>query len=195
MKGSITLYIAQGVYLLLWFTSCSTGNAAFDYDKEAPFETYFTFNFITPDPEQLRKAGVEHPEHVDIFESAIEEQMALKGYKRVLRDPDLRISYFVKVKNLQKANTTGVSVGTGSYGYGGGGSVSVGTSHTNYIDYKEGTVIIDLIDAERNLLVWEGIGDETYNPRKDNVADKVYKVVDRIFYSYQFQAGQGAKKK
>ena len=194
MKGKGALFVVLVAYLLVGFTACSTGNAVFDYDKEAPFETYFTFNFIRPDPEELRKAGVEHPEHVDIFESAIEERMVLKGYKRVLRDPDLRISYFVKVKNLQKANTTSVSVGTGSYGYGGGGSVSVGASHTNYIDYKEGTVIIDLIDAKKDLLVWEGIGDETYDPRKDNVADKVYKVVDRIFYSYKFQAGQGAKK-
>ena len=147
-------------------------------------------NFQRPDLEELRKHGVDRPDRVDMVESAIEEQLIRKGYKRVTQNPDLIVTYFARVKNLQKANTTSVAVGGSTGGYSSRFGYSVGASNTKYIDCKEGTLIVDLVDAGKNLLVWEGIGSDTFDERKDLVQDKIYSVVDRIFYNYKFQAGQ-----
>lgn len=77
--------------------------------------------------------------------------------------------------------------GWGPYGYGGfggygwGGYGGFGGGYAIPQNYKEGTIIIDLIDRKTNRVVWRGfgVGELHRNPQK--TIDELPKVVDGIF--------------
>lgn len=71
--------------------------------------------------------------------------------------------------------------GFGGYGYGGGGYARV--------PYKEGTLIIDLVDNRTRRLVWRGFGvGELHNPKK--TLKELPKVVDGIIEQLQLNQVQ-----
>jgi len=96
------------------------------------------------------------------------------------------------VETKQRASTVGMSVGGANYGRNGGFGYRVGTSTTKLTDYKDGTLIVDLIDTKRNKLVWTGSAGDTFN-KNDRVQEKVFKIVDKIFYGYKASAGKKLK--
>lgn len=79
------------------------------------------------------------------------------GLRYVERGGDLLINFVVSTREtIQTRNTpsTGVSVRHGRYGTWGGYNMAVST--TEVIQRTEGTLGIDIIDAEKLELVWEG---------------------------------------
>jgi hypothetical protein len=60
--------------------------------------------------------------------------------------------------------------------------------------YTEGTINVDLIDAARKQLVWEGLGQgELNDPAQLSSPAHVDKVVQLIFDKYPFVAGSAAQ--
>jgi hypothetical protein len=60
------------------------------------------------------------------------------------------------------------------------------------IQYNEGTVKVDLIDARRRQLVWEGVGTTLVdNPQQSASDAMVENMVSSIFARYPFLAGSG----
>jgi hypothetical protein len=58
--------------------------------------------------------------------------------------------------------------------------------------YTEGTLSVDLVDARRRQLVWEGVAvGEVQNPDSAGSQQNVDKVVAEIFAKYPFRAGVG----
>ena len=78
---------------------------------------------------------------------------------------------------------TGYYGAWGGYGYG---------TETHVSQYTEGTFNIDLIDARRNQLVWEAVGQGQVS-QKDlaELGDRVYRGVPKYFAKYPFTAGSG----
>lgn len=139
--------------LLFVVASCSSVRVATDYDKNASFETYKTFAFF--------KTGIDKAEINDLDKRrilrAIEAELLAKGFTKS-DNPDLLISLFTKSRkkvNVYNNNNYGY------YGYGwgwhpwywggtyGGNTVSTST---------EGVLYVDLIDAKKKELVWQGTG-------------------------------------
>ena len=59
--------------------------------------------------------------------------------------------------------------------------------------YTEGTLNIDLVDARRRQLVWEGVAvGEVQDPDSTGSPQKVDQVVAEIFAKYPFRAGVAA---
>ena len=63
--------------------------------------------------------------------------------------PDLLVAYHLGIKD--KIDVSSWGYGYGRWGGWGGGNLDVR-------QYKEGTMIIDLVDASTRELVWRGIG-------------------------------------
>jgi hypothetical protein len=79
------------------------------------------------------------------------------GLRYVESGGDLLVNFVVSTREtIQTRNTpsTGVSVRHGRYGTWGGYNMAMST--TEVIQRTEGTLGIDIIDAERRELVWEG---------------------------------------
>ena len=154
-----TILIAMGCEPALKVTS--------DYDKAANFQGYKTFKLITTNDEAHQSISVLNKERVY---NAVRTQMLKRNFVES-DNPDLIVHTAAIFKDKQA-----VSSHTSSYGYGGyyrpygwGGAMGV-SSYTTYDvqNYKDGSLIIDIVDAKTEKLVWEGVGNkEIDSPAKD----------------------------
>ena len=112
---------------------------------------YQTYNFLEFDSQVL--VDIERrPENVDYLKAAISRELEARGLAQA-DDPDLHVNIGVVVKEEVQTRETNVRedmryLGQRNYTWQ-SQEVPVGT-------YNEGTVTIDLVDAAKNELVWEG---------------------------------------
>ena len=108
-------------------------------------------------------------------------------------DPDLLVNFFTESKEkVQSTTTAGPGVG-GYYGWRTGYYGVWGGYETRVTQYTEGTLVIDLIDARRNQLVWEGIAvDRVREDTRRNPQNAVDQVVAQVFAEFPWRAGARA---
>jgi hypothetical protein len=115
------------------------------------------------------------------IKNAVNNQLAQKGMTETTTNPDVYVMYHIGTKD--KVDIQSYGYGYGGYGryYGayGGGGVST-------YNYTEGTLIIDMYDAESKQLVWRGSGtgviDE--NPTPEKLTANVNSAVAAILSQY-----------
>jgi hypothetical protein len=137
-----------------------------DYDKAANFPAYKTFKMVNSD-EAHQSISVLNKERVF---NAVRAQMLKRNFVES-ETPDVIVHTASIFKDKQSVSSYSSSYGYGGYyrPYGWGGSMGV-SSYTTYDvqDYKDGSLIIDIIDAKTEKLVWEGVGNkEIDKPAKD----------------------------
>lgn len=142
------------IFLLLIAASCASIRVSSDFDKNAQFSGYKTYAFT---PEALN-LNIEELNRKRLI-TAVENEMSLKGFTKS-DNPDVLID--IKITGEQKQTATATS--TGGYGYGyrygwGGGMTTV-----SYDTYVEGTLFVEMIDAAKKELVWQGRGVRTLDP-------------------------------
>ena len=166
------MYFIAALVGVLFFTSCNSIRVASDYDTKANFNNYKTFAYF--------KTGIDKAKINDIDKRrilrAIESEMLAKGFTKS-ENPDLLISIFTKSRenvNINR-NNWGWGFGYGFYGASFGTSVSTST---------EGTLYIDLIDANTKELIWQGQGSGylTQNVRKKQ--ERINEFVEEILEAY-----------
>jgi hypothetical protein len=185
--------ILRLVAILLAFslTGCaSSGKLRSDYDQDADFGAYRTYNFMQHDDDDQYES-LFHQYMV----AAITIEMENRGYVKS-DNPDLLVNFNAiiqdKTKVTQRPATTPMY--GGYYGYRRGyydpwGAYGYGTE-THVSQYTEGTFNIDLVDARQKKLVWEAVGigritDSTF----ENLEERVMEGVPRFFALYPFVAG------
>ena len=162
--------------LLLVLTSCSSVRVASDFDKNVDFNQYKTFAFY--------KSGIDKVEISDLDKKrilkAIETQMTAKGIT-LSENPDLMVNIFTKSREQVDVNQYnggwgyGVGWGYGPYMYGGNTSIS---------RYTEGTLYIDLIDAKKKELVWQGEGEGVLTQNSGDKEKRINEFVAKILEQY-----------
>jgi len=122
--------------------------------------------------------------------TAVDREMQARGYRYVPDSGDLLVNFYVETNEKIQSRTTqtgpSIGVGYGYYGYRGGLYSSWQTyPETEISQYTEGTLNIDLADAARRELVWEGvaIGRITEEARS-NVQAAVDRVVPLVFEEF-----------
>lgn len=163
--------------LLFVFGSCCSVRVATDYDKNVDFSQYKTYAFY--------KTGIDKVEISDLDKKrimrAIEETMAAKGFTKSDK-PDVLVNIFTKARQQVDVNTFNAGWGYG-WGYGwnpyfwGGNNTSVST-------YTEGTLFIDLIDARKKELVWQGEGEGVLTKDVEKKEERVKEFVSKILEKY-----------
>jgi hypothetical protein len=140
---------------LIVLASCSSIRVSTDFDKSAGFSTYKTYAF-TADAKNLPVDDINKTRILN----AVTAELAAKGFT-ASEKPDVLIDLKIKAKQVQTATTSNNYYGSG-YRYRWGGGFSSAT--INYDSYTEGTLFIDMIDAAKNQLVWQGRGTGTIDP-------------------------------
>jgi hypothetical protein len=158
--------------LLGGIAGCASMAVTTDYDQDVDFTQYKTFDWIKQKPRVPPKRALDASLFDKRLRSAVETELETKGYERITTGkPDLLIAYHIGSKNK-------VDVSTHGYRYGPRGRW-VGT----YVDvhrYKEGTLILDIVDAGEKQLVWRGTArGAIYNPRE--MEAKILEAVTEIF--------------
>ncbi|PWA04438.1 DUF4136 domain-containing protein [Flavobacterium psychrotolerans] len=159
--------------LLFLVASCSAVRVNSDYDKKVDFSQFKTYAFY--------KTGIDKVEISDLDKKrilrSIDEEMAAKGFAKS-ETPDLLININTKAEKDVNVNQFYAGYGYG-WGYGWspywGGSTSVYTS-------TEGILTIDLIDAKKKELVWQGVGSgnltQDTNKKDENIKCFVNKILE-----------------
>jgi hypothetical protein len=169
------------IIIILIASSCATIKVTSDYDKTAPFTAYKTYAF-TPEALNLKLDDLNKNRII----KAVENELSLKGFTKAEK-PDVLIDLKLSAETKQTA-TANTSGGYGGYGYGyrygwGGG---FSTTTINYDSYKEGTLFVDMIDATKLQLVWQGRGVGTLDPdaSSEKRESNINNAVKLIFTKY-----------
>jgi hypothetical protein len=91
------------------------------------------------------------------FETAIAREMNARGYQQVDSGGDLLVNFNARVtEKTDIQSTPGPAYGYGYYGYRGG---LYAGSEVQTVRYKVGTANVDVVDAKRKVVVWEGVAE------------------------------------
>ena len=107
--------------------------------------------------------------------------MQKKGFTKS-ETPDLLINIFTKEK--QQVDVNQFSMGWG-YGWGMGWNPWMWGGNTNMVNtYTEGTLFIDLIDAKKKEMVWQGEGQGNLTKNSSEKEGVIDEFVRRILEQY-----------
>lgn len=158
--ASVHLYAcALAAATTVLFSACAnTPTIRRDTNPAATFGSYKTFGFLSPlatDKFSYESLLTQH------LKDASRQAMESKGYVFSTSAPDLLLNFYVNIQNKQDVRTTPGSAAYVGYGYPGGyygyrtGYYRVyNTTTIETVNYKQGTLTIDLVDAKQKVLAW-----------------------------------------
>lgn len=173
---------------LLILASCSTVRVASDYDQNVNFNEFKTYAFYKPG---IDKAKVSDLDKKRILR-AIDAQMSAKGFTKS-DNPAVLISIFTKAQERVNVyqNNFGFGrfggFGFGGFGYGGFGygGFGYGGFGNNISTSTEGTLYIDIIDASKKQLIWQGQGTASLvSSNVDKREARIQEIVSEIMMIY-----------
>ncbi len=133
-------------FCLFWALGCSTFSVKTDFDPEVEFSRYKTYAWM---PQTMKDEGQMADLRKELgswVESEVGWELDARGFTRKTEGkPDFFLTYYGQLEEVIQANTVS-SAGCGSRGCG-------GSAVHRYI---KGTLVLDMIDAETNEVVWRG---------------------------------------
>lgn len=188
--------IASLLLVSLTLAACSTITVTTDYALEQNFGSFHSYAWH---PDGVRNTRSLDLMGGDIFDTRIRriinETLAQKGMIKS-DTPDFYVNYSVVTEDRVSINSYntygGYGPGWGYYGYGWGpyGAWGVGSTHTSVSYYTQGQVVIDIIDAASNKLVWRSTADSRLDEKgsPEKKTEDLRKAVDKMFANFPPQA-------
>jgi hypothetical protein len=142
--------------LAVLIAGCATGSAPtthIDYDKAANFSVYRTYGFP---PETGTDRGGYATLVTSYFKSAVSTAMEARGYKYSAEKPDLLVNFYMNTRDQSEIRPA-PAAGYGYYGYRSGFYGAWYDDRT--INYQVGTINVDIVDAAKKQLIWEGVSE------------------------------------
>lgn len=174
---------------LLALAACASApRVASQADPGADFSRYRSFAFYTP-------LALEQNGYTTItsnrIRAAVRAQMEARGYVFDEADPDLWVNLNAYLQDKTRVTTMPEVDYDYYYSYRARGYVAVPywRDRTDVRQYTEGTLNVDLVDARRKQLVWEGIAVGTVG-RADaqRRGEQIDAAVAAIFAAYPHRA-------
>ena len=150
--------------LLMASAACApTLKVGYDYDRGANFAAYHTYDWLSGEQEKTGDMRTDNSAVDMRIRMAVGAQLLSKGYRRLYDEkPDFYVTYHIGLKDMAP------TVSTQYYSNGMAGrpfSYSADTRSTGNEKptineapaYLTGSLLIDIIDAASNQLVWRGI--------------------------------------
>ena len=156
LRGPATLCAAVALAAVV---ACAPLRVRVDYDREVDFSRYRTFDWLEPPP----GAGAETSESANPFarnslldkrvRTAVERELAARGFVKTDGEAgqavSFRVHYHVIIRErLAAYSTPDPAHHWGYHGYHGSGF--------ELTQFQEGTLVVDVIDPQRNQLTWRG---------------------------------------
>ena len=120
---------------------------------------------------------------VDRIETAVNADLASKGWNYVKSGGDVSIIAIEITQNQQTLNTfyDGFGGGWGWRGWGGGG---FGEATTTTDVYQVGTLVVDLFDGKNKKLIWRGSSSDTLSNNSEKNIKNLDKAVQKMFQHF-----------
>jgi hypothetical protein len=163
--GILGLMFAAAVVLL-------AARVVTDYDHHVDFSSYKTYSFLRVE------AG--DPLWPDRIRTALESQLAAKGWSRVPDGGDAAVAAFGSTHTQKRLQTFYDGFGGGRWAWRGG----FGEAITTVDNVPIGTLVVDIFDSRTNKLIWRGAGSDalTEHPEKDE--KKLEKTIEQMFKNF-----------
>lgn len=166
MKLQKMMTIAAG---MLVFTNAMFGQEVkTDYDRGTNFAQYKTYSW--------ERVQTQDPLWVDRIKSAVDADLAAKSWTEVASGGDIAIVANEVTQNHRTLNTFYDGFG-GGWRWGGG----FGDATTTVDNYKVGTLVVDLFDANTKKLIWRGSASDTLSDKSDKNIKNLDKGVQKMF--------------
>lgn len=165
---------------LVMLIGCSSVRVQTDYNTKVDFNSYKTFAFY--------KTGIDKAPISDLDKKrimrAIEAELLLKGMTKS-STPDVLVSLFTKSRERINVNNNNARWGSG-FGYGGWNPwMWRGGTQLNVNQYTEGTLFVDIIDANKKELIWQGIGSGVLKSKNvEQKEERIKEFVEEILSKY-----------
>lgn len=147
-------------------------------DPQANLHAYKTFAFY-------EEPGIARLHYSTIagnwLKQSTREQLQRLGYTYDEHNPDLRVNAVLKVQERQELRST-PNARPLPYRYWGPASVET-------VNYRQGTLAIDIVDAKRNAMVWRGVAQDRISKQEmDNSGETIDSAVRELFATYPRKA-------
>lgn len=170
------------LFLGILFSGCaSTGSAVkTDFDKDVDFSKFKTFYWA--DDIDNNKEG--HPLlnnslNTKRIKNAIISEMEGRGYVLSAEDPDLLVNFNIVVEEKTEYRSVPNTMG---YRY------WWGRDEVRPYKYKEGTLIIDLVDHDEKQLVWQGYSSGIMKEKAEAIEARIRASISLIFSEFKYRA-------
>lgn len=181
LSGLFTFCMLLQVWLL---TGCSPNMQVFtDYDRTANLEEYHSFGWLTAIDIEAHNNPLYYNELNDKrIKNAVGVQLESRNYT-FSNTPELLLHYHIIVEDKTVLRTDPYGYYYGPYWM---------QTHMNLYEYQEGTLIIDLMDADTNSLVWRGwVTSFLKNNDPEKFDESITRAVTMIFSKYPYRASIG----
>jgi hypothetical protein len=202
-------YLTAVAFSTLFLSACTTYNYYTAAINKSNLTAYHTFAWM---PQANNGGKPYNSDMADVkIKDGVTQSLVSKGLQINQKNPDLIVNYTLKVG--QGSRTNYYSPYYGGYpgwGWGWGLGWRWGWAYRPYYyygnpfaydvtyaekeHYKEGTLIIDLVDTHTHKIVWRGfgVGEVHKNPQKNT--DDLPKVVDGVLSQLQVYPQTGMKR-
>lgn len=164
-------------------------------DATTDFASYRSFGFVSPlgtDRAGYQSVVSQH------LKAAVTRELMSHGLTATETSPQLLINFSGQFNDRLRVDTlpvhpTGMGIGRGYYGYRAGlySTWPAYAQEQRVIRYTEGTLNIDVVDAARNQMVWEGVVIGQVGPRAaENLQASVDSAVAAAFAKFPVAAAK-----
>jgi hypothetical protein len=157
---------------------------------DANLSQYATFGF--PDQTGTDRGGYSTL-ITSYFKAAVRDQMEQRGYHYVDENPDLLVNFYAKVhERTEVRSDPAYSAAYGYYGYRYGlyGAWPLYDNDVRTVTYPIGTANIDVVDAHKKEMIWEGVAEgRLHDADMNNPRDAISRVVTQVFAHFPGRPG------
>jgi hypothetical protein len=136
--------------------ACSSINVQTQYDPGADFTRYRTYAWLDQAPGAQENPAMRNPLVLSMIIHAIDARLPAEGFTKVPIEssPAMLVTVHGYAQDRIEVTQYGYTYSYGPYGfYPAGAPVPV----TDVSQYREGTLLLDFVDAQTKQLVWRGV--------------------------------------
>jgi len=177
--------------MLSLLAACVSGpQVRSDYDHATNFSAYKTFGFASPLGTDVSGYSTLTTQRL---KAATTRELEARGYRLVEQHPDLLVNFSGRLQdNIQVDPVPAATPMWGYYGYRRSAFYAPWPAYaydTSVDQYTQGTLNVDLVDAARKQMVWEGVAvGRVTDKTRDNPGPAIDAAVTDIFKKYPFRA-------
>lgn len=179
MKKTVFIFLLMAVPIL----ASSQNLISYDKSEGVDFSKYKTYQIYSLDVKNIpefepKKTGL------NMLLEEIHKQMVARGYEKVNENPELLINLGVTITAEVQTRETDIRdaryMGQRNYHW---ESEEIVIGH-----YKEGTVTLDLVDANKNKMIWQAISGGVVSEKREKNKKKIVRAVQKLFKKYPVKA-------
>lgn len=166
--------------LSLLMASCGPSYKILKSDKESGFRLtdYPTFGFYNIEAKGDTVSNT-FEANLDVIKASIKRSLELKGLTEA-QEPSLKVNIGITVSERIQTRQTNFQ-NDGRPLYMGQRRYSWKSKEVEVGRYKDGTLLIDLVDSANNKMVWSGGGEGIIPAKQAQFEQQINELVDKIF--------------